>query len=558
MKLTILFLFLISLTPLASAQMLVPTSNDWESGDEQSPAASLYRTSAHGDHVTVEDMILLHKKTTELTKSMSADTVCASCKSVEAKSTAPKKTPTFETYETCKSERNYFQETFSQLKTQDVWKPYLETRSASKEAQIPRECVTYVMRGFLSSGNEPSESFASCPDNVGLPRQGQNKACVTEDYVNIVYNSFVDVADCMGLSQKMMVPKFMNESGMHINSFGYLKVLDKKKGKMKSVLDIKVCMSKDQKLTDLKEIPDCNAKVREKYLADEAIEIKKAAKSKDKEQLKKWRESRDTQVVSLRTVFDHKTASDSWLDDLSKILDNPVDCKKKLVESICAKDQTSLVGGDAGIGQITKPAAEEIAKHAKDTEEEIRKSKKPSCKRLASLPNIFDSFSGEIEKRCDFIRTPPNPTSSLIRYGILLRSMRSAIDATWNNRKIDNLMASAGISAQEKKVKETLALLAYNAGPSTAVILFENWLKARATNTEKPLSGKDLSISSSTAKSLTPKKSAKANQLDFGTYLKIYRDGWAKGYLNFVKDAADRIDRELGKNKCTPKDFLQL
>lgn len=47
-----------------------------------------------------------------------------------------------------------------------------------------------------------------------------NKACVTRDYVNVVYNSLLDVADCMNVPAKFIIPKLANESGLHINAFG--------------------------------------------------------------------------------------------------------------------------------------------------------------------------------------------------------------------------------------------------------------------------------------------------------------------------------------------------
>ena len=44
--------------------------------------------------------------------------------------------------------------------------------------------------------------------------------CVTEEYSTAVYNAFVDVTQCLNIPQKELLPKFFNESGMHINAFG--------------------------------------------------------------------------------------------------------------------------------------------------------------------------------------------------------------------------------------------------------------------------------------------------------------------------------------------------
>jgi hypothetical protein len=43
------------------------------------------------------------------------------------------------------------------------------------------------------------------------------KPCVTEKFVNVIYNAYLDAVDCYGLPAKNALPKFMNESGVMPN-----------------------------------------------------------------------------------------------------------------------------------------------------------------------------------------------------------------------------------------------------------------------------------------------------------------------------------------------------
>ena len=96
-----------------------------------------------------------------------------------------------------------------------------EVREFFPEAQVGRECIALVMRSFLSSGQKfKSQSFAKCPNSKGRPVRGVKIHCMTEPYVNTVYNSLVDVSDCLNIPQADLIAKLSNESGLHMNTFG--------------------------------------------------------------------------------------------------------------------------------------------------------------------------------------------------------------------------------------------------------------------------------------------------------------------------------------------------
>lgn len=142
---------------------------------------------------------------------------------------------------------------------------------------VGKSCVTFVMKKFFEPAmKDPKRLFAYCPQASGVPeldlaaqdamreetkklesdlvifdkkypkpsgtkvderedlvkKINQLKAdvewrhkyyktpCVSTDYVNATYNAFHDVTECLNISQKELLPKFFNESGLHVNAYG--------------------------------------------------------------------------------------------------------------------------------------------------------------------------------------------------------------------------------------------------------------------------------------------------------------------------------------------------
>ncbi|PIS11839.1 MAG: hypothetical protein COT73_01795 [Bdellovibrio sp. CG10_big_fil_rev_8_21_14_0_10_47_8] len=121
----------------------------------------------------------------------------------------------FESSQTCDPSRNYLKKDL-----QEIPALYREERSASS-ADFPRACMTYIMRMANADAEVVSSSvYAMCPNKKGKPQRGNFKPCITETYVNSVYNYFADLTDCMDVPQREYLPKLYNESGLHLNLLG--------------------------------------------------------------------------------------------------------------------------------------------------------------------------------------------------------------------------------------------------------------------------------------------------------------------------------------------------
>ncbi|MFP5518723.1 MAG: hypothetical protein ACLGGX_02375 [Bdellovibrionia bacterium] len=127
---------------------------------------------------------------------------------------------TFETPKSCGPERNYLLQGIRQLP-----RTYSGTRQDELTAQMPRQCVNFVMHNFVDAKTNKSMVYGTCGRGMGRPQRGSDgdgafMPCVTEEYVNSVYNSLLDVADCLNVPIKELMPKLYNESGLHVNTLG--------------------------------------------------------------------------------------------------------------------------------------------------------------------------------------------------------------------------------------------------------------------------------------------------------------------------------------------------
>ncbi|MCX7979335.1 MAG: hypothetical protein N2578_10065, partial [Bdellovibrionaceae bacterium] len=127
----------------------------------------------------------------------------------------PKDVVAFEDELVCTPERNYLAHQISQ-------NPITLTadRKDYSEAQFPKSCVVFIQKTFWDAYREPARMFSYCASDRGEPQTGRLVPCVNREYVNVVYHSLVDVADCLNIPQKFLLPKLLNESGLHINTLG--------------------------------------------------------------------------------------------------------------------------------------------------------------------------------------------------------------------------------------------------------------------------------------------------------------------------------------------------
>lgn len=85
-----------------------------------------------------------------------------------------------------------------------------------EDKNLPKKCILHVMN---KTGLGKS-SMGLCAKAGGPVRIPGAKPCVTENLVNVTYNSYVDVMDCLNLNPKLFFPKISQESGFLINAYG--------------------------------------------------------------------------------------------------------------------------------------------------------------------------------------------------------------------------------------------------------------------------------------------------------------------------------------------------
>lgn len=117
-----------------------------------------------------------------------------------------------ESFAQCSDDRKYLE---NSLKL--VHPDFRSTRPAPTNGTPPRECVSFIMQNFIGL-EAPSGAIARC--NGTKLAMGFKPACVTDTYVNAVYNSLADVTDCLNINMKELLPKLYNESGLHVNTLG--------------------------------------------------------------------------------------------------------------------------------------------------------------------------------------------------------------------------------------------------------------------------------------------------------------------------------------------------
>ncbi len=136
----------------------------------------------------------------------------------------------FESIEKCPVERRYLQDQLMALPEM-----FKNKRQNTDGLQFPVACVVHAQRTLTMRVKEnPSDSeatkwagyevpfrfFARCNAADGRPERGMHMPCVTPEYSYTVYHAFNDVADCMGINGRKLLPKLWNESGFHINALG--------------------------------------------------------------------------------------------------------------------------------------------------------------------------------------------------------------------------------------------------------------------------------------------------------------------------------------------------
>lgn len=269
----------------------------------------------------------------------------------------------------------------------------------SKESrELPRKCVTHVMNKFGAS----PKALARCPGGMNTaPQRGGSKPCISKNLVNLTYNHFVDVAECLNIDPKDLLPKLSNESGMLINTLGG--------------------------------------------------------------------------------------------------------------------------GFDAGVGQLTQPAIEDVNRRYDSYLAQVEKAaaKKPSCQRVMQFKPYLKKSKDPLAFRCSLIVPPENPMKNIMYMAIYNRmnidnllgtkyiagetyidnngqmialtntSSDRIVDGKFGNNKIQAKFAQLGLTdVNLSNLATMVAFNGYNAGPGTAFNMLNEYLTKRIA-AQKPLTEKD-------------------------------------------------------------------
>lgn len=115
----------------------------------------------------------------------------------------------------CPAGRLYYEKLLTNPTNSKLIKDLTDS-AVAEDTKFPKKCILHVMN---ATGLGRS-SLGICSKAVGPVSRGGSKPCVTETLVNAVYNSYVDVMDCLNLNPKFLFPKISQESGFLLNAFG--------------------------------------------------------------------------------------------------------------------------------------------------------------------------------------------------------------------------------------------------------------------------------------------------------------------------------------------------
>ncbi|MBL7542964.1 MAG: hypothetical protein JNL11_04065 [Bdellovibrionaceae bacterium] len=275
----------------------------------------------------------------------------------------------------------------------------------------------------------------------------------------------------------------------------------------------------------------------------------------------------------------------------------------------------TLGGGmDAGVGQLTGPAIASVQQLAvfdgenktwlEMFKEEINKSDKPACRRVAKITSLFSKIAVGSEQRCALIAAPENPLKNVLYAGIFYHYMLRAqtgsrylqgytylpkgdsyvrlnhkakdIDMSgfFKEYKIKERLKELGISRPNMlALRQMMVTLGYNAGMETAFIYLDRYLKSRKSiklllkdsdfDFQKHFYSNWMKKSSKPedekrrVKELRQARSA-PYRLPFPLYLRMVQRTGAPGYLSAVSQKLLLLDKEMGAGLCTTPNFLRF
>ncbi|MFN8847819.1 MAG: hypothetical protein ACK5V3_12800 [Bdellovibrionales bacterium] len=262
----------------------------------------------------------------------------------------------------------------------------------------------------------------------------------------------------------------------------------------------------------------------------------------------------------------------------------------------------TLGGGmDAGVGQLTRSAIEEVLSKPYVNDErtalEVFKqqalnSSKLSCQRLVRQEAAWQAVNPDVSQRCSIMTTPQNPIRNVVYLGVFYKLNERVVESRINSTKMKEKVEALGLENPDMEYfKDAIVTLSFNMGRGSAFSIVDSYLKSRMVNNEK-LTAKDLdflnnSIEEVRALRREPKEETEEDrtkriarldaaketaykrnlpgflrlmhglQADYETDPTKKRINGAPGYLTFVGERQKKYNTDLGDGVCTHASFLQ-
>jgi len=223
-------------------------------------------------------------------------------------------------------------------------------------------------------------------------------------------------------------------------------------------------------------------------------------------------------------------------------------------------------GEDAGIGQLTHKALDQIEKALPIYRHFILKNskQKASCAILSTFDQkIFGIKKDLRHHRCQIIAGPDNPLRAIMFTAVLLKDMRILTDHDLTHFRVFDLLETAGLKSQQYDhghLVDLLTNMAYNSGSSDAVHLLRQYAGARSVayshGEAAALSLRDFNFKEDlTWINQIPSSNWKTipiSQLSFPGYVKIYNQIGSPGYLSDTMTEIYKLNNRLGNGVCAP------
>ncbi len=172
----------------------------------------------------------------------------------------------------------------------------------------------------------------------------------------------------------------------------------------------------------------------------------------------------------------------SFVDITSCLGVNPKSLLPKLSNESGMLINTLGMGLDAGVGQLTISAIEEVNNHYSSfiQEVEANAATKPACARMLKYKSLLAQTGSGSYERCGLIAAPENPVKNIFYMAMLNRLNTATAVRRFENNDIQGKLAKLGLAdANMNALIEAISLASYNAGPAVPFNSLNEYLDKR-------------------------------------------------------------------------------